>query len=136
MNTAQLRAFLDNAFPQVKDDFEILELGSMTATIGMAITDRNLRPGGTVSGPSMFSLADVSFYLALMAMIGPKSLAVTTNCAIDFLRKPAAKTDIFAVATIHKLGRVLAVGQVLLYSKGQEAPIAQANLTYSIPPRG
>lgn len=136
MNTAQLRAFLDNAFPQVKDDFEILELGSMTATIGMAITDRNLRPGGTVSGPSMFSLADVSFYLALMAMIGPKSLAVTTNCAIDFLRKPAAKTDIFAVATIHKLGRVLAVGQVLLYSKGQEAPIAQASLTYSIPPRG
>ncbi len=136
MNTAQLRAFLDNAFPQVKDDFEILELGPMTATIGMAITDRNLRPGGTVSGPSMFSLADVSFYLALMAMIGPKSLAVTTNCAIDFLRKPAANTDIFAVATIHKLGRVLAVGQVLLYSKGQEAPIAQANLTYSIPPRG
>jgi len=134
MSKQDLRAFLDQEFPQVSSDFEVLELAPMRVKIAMAITDKNLRPGGTVSGPAMFTLADISFYLALMAMIGPKALAVTTNCAIDFLQKPAAHADIHAVAHIHKLGRVLAVGQVLVYSNGMSAPVAQASLTYSIPP--
>lgn len=82
----------------------------------------------------MFELADVGFYLALLSRIGPKALAVTTNCSIDFMRKPAANSDLICEARVLKLGRVLAVGDVLIHSDGQDAPVARASLTYSIPP--
>ena len=135
MTIETLGEFLNDQFPQVSDDLDILSLSENQAEVRMRITGANLRPGGTVSGPSMFALADVTFYLALMAMIGPKALAVTTNCSIDFMRKPAAGCDMIGKAKILKLGRVLAVGDVLIYSQGQAAPVARASLTYSIPPR-
>lgn len=134
MSAADLSAFLAREFPQVAKDFEIEEIGPMTARVRLLVGEHNLRPGGTVSGPAMFSLADVSIYLAILAMIGPKALAVTTNCSMDFMRKPAAGCDIVAEARLLKLGRVLAVGDVLLHSEGAEAPVARASLTYSIPP--
>ena len=135
MTIETLGKFLNDQFPQAADDFEVLSRADNQAEVRMRITSANLRPGGTVSGPSMFALADVTFYLALMAMIGPKALAVTTNCSIDFMRKPAAGRDMIGKAKILKLGRVLAVGDVLIYSQGQAAPVARASLTYSIPPR-
>jgi len=135
MTIEALAKFLNDQFPQGADDFEVLSLAENQAEVRMHISDAHLRPGGTVSGPSMFALADVTFYLALMAMIGPKALAVTTNCSIDFMRKPAAGCDMIGKAKILKLGRVLAVGDVLIYSQGQAAPVARASLTYSIPPR-
>lgn len=134
MTIEALAKFLNDQFPQGADDFEVLSLAENQAEVRMHISDAHLRPGGTVSGPSMFALADVTFYLALMAMIGPKALAVTTNCSIDFMRKPAAGSDMIGKAKILKLGRVLAVGDVLIYSQGQAAPVARASLTYSIPP--
>lgn len=76
----------------------------------------HLRPGGTVSGPSMFTLADALMYAAILSKVGPKALAVTTNCSIDFLRKPAAGKDLLARCHILKLGKVLVVGDVLMYS--------------------
>jgi uncharacterized protein (TIGR00369 family) len=82
----------------------------------------------------MFALADVAVYLAILSRIGPVALAVTTNCAIDFMRKPAAGRDLIGEARLLKLGRVLAVGDVLIRSEGEEAPVARAGLTYSIPP--
>jgi uncharacterized protein (TIGR00369 family) len=101
----------------------------------LLVAERHLRPGGTVSGPSIFALADVSVYLGILAMIGPEGLAVTTNCSIDFMRKPAAGVDLIAECRLLKLGRVLAVGDVLIYSDGMSAPVARASLTYSIPPK-
>jgi uncharacterized protein (TIGR00369 family) len=103
--------------------------------VRLPVADRHLRPGGTISGPTMFSLADVSMYLATMAMIGPVTLAVTTNCSIDFMRKPAAGVDLIATGRLLKLGRVLAVGDVLIHSEGTIAPVARASLTYAIPPK-
>lgn len=134
MDLDALREFMTSHFPQVAEDFVIEAVAPMEITVRMHVSDRNLRPGGTVSGPSMFSLADVSIYLAILAMIGPQALAVTTNCSIDFMRKPAAGKDLIARARLHKLGRALAVGDVLLFSEGVEAPVARAGLTYSIPP--
>ncbi|MGL4281424.1 MAG: PaaI family thioesterase [Albidovulum sp.] len=99
------------------------------------VAERHLRPGGTVSGPTMFGLADVAVYLAILARIGPVALAVTTNGSIDFLRKPAAGVDLLGEARLLKLGRVLAVGDVLIRSEGMEEPVARAGLTYSIPPK-
>ena len=134
MTAQDLMDFLAAEFPQVQSDFQIEEVRDMGLRVRLVVADRHLRPGGTVSGPTMFSLADVAVYLAILAQIGPKGLAVTTNCSIDFMRKPAANTDLVADCTILKLGRVLAVGDVLIRSEGTEAPVARATLTYSIPP--
>ncbi|WP_194295026.1 PaaI family thioesterase [Profundibacter amoris] len=134
MNVEQLQAFLAEHFPHMTEEFIVESVSENRATLRLPVSERNLRAGGTVNGPTMFALADVAFYLALMAMIGPKALAVTTNCSIDFMRKPAAGKDLIGKAQILKLGRVLAVGDVLIYSDGQGAPVARAGMTYSIPP--
>jgi uncharacterized protein (TIGR00369 family) len=135
MDRAALQAFLTEAFPQVAADFAVEEVRPMAVRVRLHVGEKNLRPGGTVSGPAMFALADVSVYLAILAMIGPEALAVTTNCSIDFMRKPAADRDILAEARLLKLGRVLAVGDVLMVPDGAAEPVARATLTYSIPPR-
>ncbi len=136
MSKEDLQAFLTAEFPQVDGKYLIDDLAPFEITVRMAVSDAQLRPGGTISGPAMFGLADVSMYLAILAMIGPQALAVTTNCSIDFMRKPAAGVDMICKAKVLKLGRVLAVGDVHLYSEGQDAPVARAGLTYSIPPKG
>ena len=134
MDAPALAAFLAAEFPQVSGDFTIDAVDQETLTVRLAVATRHLRPGGTVSGPNMFALADVAMYLAVLARIGPQALAVTTNCSIDFMRKPAAGADLIAQARVLKMGRVLAVGDVLIFSQGQAAPVARASLTYSIPP--
>lgn len=135
MDMAGLTAFMAREFPQVSEDFVIEDVSPMQVRVRMAVADRHLRPGGTVSGPSMFALADVGIYLAVLAMIGPQALAVTTNCSIDFMRKPAAGRDLICEARLLKLGRVLAVGDALLFSDGVPGVVARAGLTYAIPPR-
>lgn len=134
-NKSNLTAFLTEVFPQVKDDFVIEAVKEMEVTVRLKVQDRHLRPGGTVSGPSMFALADCSIYMAVLAMIGPEALAVTTNSSMDFMRKPEADKDLIAECRLLKLGRVLAVGDVLIYSEGNSKPVARASMTYSIPPK-
>ncbi|MBD3787947.1 MAG: PaaI family thioesterase [Sphingomonadales bacterium] len=133
MDVTSLSAFLAEVFPQVAADFVVEEVGA-ELVVRLRVGDAHLRPGGTVSGPAMFALADVGIYLAILARIGPVALAVTTNAAIDFLRKPEAGRDLIARVRILKLGRVLAVGDALLYSEGGTEPVARASMTYSIPP--
>ena len=134
MDKAALQAFLASDFPQVSEDFQIEEVRPNQARIRLVTSPQHLRPGGTVSGPAMFALADVSVYLTVLAMIGPKALAVTTNCSIDFMRKPAAGRDLICECRLLKLGRVLAVGDCLIFSEGSDTPVARATMTYSIPP--
>lgn len=136
MTREDLEQFIKEVFPQVAADFTVEDVAPMEITMRLNVGERHLRPGGTVSGPSMFGLADVAIYLAIMAMIGPKALAVTTNASFDFMRKPAAGVDLIAKCRLLKLGRVLAVGDVLLYSEGMAEPVARASMTYSIPPAG
>ena len=135
MTAADLAAFLTREFPQVDGAFAIESLDADNLTVRMLITEAHLRPGGTVSGPTMFALADVAVYLAVLARLGPVALAVTTNCSIDFMRKPVAGADLLAQTRILKMGKALSVGDVLIYSDGQDAPVARASLTYAIPPR-
>lgn len=134
MDRAALTAFLADQFGQVAADFEVEAVDEDRLTLRLIVDGRHLRPGGTVSGPTIFALADVAVYLAILARIGPVALAVTTNASIDFLRKPAAGVDLLAEARILKLGRVLAVGDVLIRSRGAPEPVARASMTYSIPP--
>jgi uncharacterized protein (TIGR00369 family) len=134
MTVAELQSFLARDFGQVAGDFAVERADAAGLCLRLRVQDKHLRPGGTVSGPAMFALADVAMYLALLARIGPVALAVTTNCSMDFMRKPAAGRDILAEARILKLGRSLAVGDVMLTSEGQAEPVARAGLTYAIPP--
>lgn len=134
MDVTSLSAFLAAQFPQVAEDF-VIEEAAEELVVRLKVREAHLRPGGTVSGPSMFALADVGIYLAILARIGPVALAVTTNASIDFLRKPVAGVDLIARVRILKLGRVLAVGDALIYSDGQGQPVARASMTYSIPPK-
>jgi uncharacterized protein (TIGR00369 family) len=135
MDGQALTVFLRREFPQVAEDFAVDEVGPEGVTVRLLVAERHLRPGGTVSGPSMFALADVAIYLAILSRLGPVALAVTTNCAIDFMRKPQAGRDLIGQARLLKLGRTLAVGDVLIRSDGSADPVARAGLTYAIPPR-
>lgn len=136
MTKQELNTFLQREFAQVASDFTIEQVAPMQVRLRLNVQEKHLRPGGTVSGPAMFALADVAVYLAILAMIGPKALSVTTSCAIDFLRKPTAGIDLVCEAKLLKLGRVLAVGDALIYSCSKPEPVARASLTYSIPPKG
>ncbi len=133
MNEQDLHEFLREMFPQVGEDFEVMTLTDLGIDVRLKVRERDLRPGGTVSGPAIFALADVSVYLALLSRIGPRELAVTTNCSINFMRKPP-RADLLARARILKLGNSLCVSEVEIHSDGADGMIAHAVLTYSIPP--
>jgi uncharacterized protein (TIGR00369 family) len=135
LSAAEVGAYLDEVFPQVRDGATIIEsIGPMVAVMRMPFSERNLRPGGTLSGPSMMALADYAMYAVILGHIGRVALAVTTNLNINFLRKPGP-ADIFAEARLLKLGKRLAVGEVLITQDGLDGPVAHVTSTYSIPPR-
>ena len=134
MTIPELSDFLDEVFPQVRGEFTLLDLTDTTLSVRLNVQEHHLRPGGTVSGPSIFSLADVGAYLMMLARIGREALTVTTNCTIDFMRKPEAGRDLICEIRLLKLGRALGVLDGLIYSEGRDQPVARASLTYSIPP--
>ncbi|WP_170769721.1 PaaI family thioesterase [Ruegeria lacuscaerulensis] len=136
LDREELTAYMKQVFPQVHRDFVVEDLTEDTITMRLVVEDRHLRPGGTVSGPSMFGLADVCVYAIILARKGRQSLAVTTGCSMDFMRKPDGDQDMIARCTLLKLGKALAVGDVLMYSEGSDKPVARATMTYSLPPEG
>lgn len=135
MDAEALNAFLARDFPQVAGSYRVEQVEETRLVARLVTEEEHLRPGGTVSGPSMFALADLAIYCAILARIGPVALAVTTNASIDFMRKPAAGRDLLAECRLLKLGRVLAVAEVLIFSEGQVEPVARCSMTYSIPPK-
>ena len=132
MSKSELELFMKKEFSQVSKNFKILDLDLGSISMKMNVLNEHLRPGDTISGPTMFLLADISFYLATLSLIGPKSLTVTTNCSINFLRKPN-KHDLTSKARVLKIGKTLSVGDVLIYSLDKTKPVAHASLTYLIP---
>lgn len=135
MDVEALNAFLARDFPQVTGSYrvELAEPGRLVARL--MVSEAHLRPGGTVSGPSIFALVDLAIYCAILSRIGPVALAVTTNASVDFMRKPAAGRDLLAECRVLKLGRVLAVADALVFSEGLAEPVARCSMTYSIPPK-
>ena len=147
MTVADVERFLETAFPQLEgakeagrdsqeDDrrhYTVVSVGPATATMRLDPGIRHLRPGGTVSGPSLFTLADVGCWVAILAQIGPQEMVVTTNLTINFLRLPKQK-PVDCDCRILKLGRRLAVVEALMHQGNPAEPVAHATGTYSIPP--
>ncbi|MCD0421661.1 MAG: PaaI family thioesterase [Rhodopseudomonas sp.] len=135
MSVGELEEFLQREFPQAfsHGDISIETADGRTSLLRQRYSDRMLRPGGTVSGPTLMALADFAMYVVLLSAIGPVALAVTTNLNINFLRKGQPGQDVVAVAKLLKLGRRLAVGEVTLLSGTSPDPIAHVTSTYSIP---
>jgi uncharacterized protein (TIGR00369 family) len=135
MTVTEIQKFLREEFPQVfnGDDIAIENADGATCLLRQRYNEAMLRPGGTVSGPTLMALADYAMYAVLLSAIGPVGLAVTTNLNINFLRKGAPSQDILASAKILKLCKRLAVGEVSLTSGAAPEPIAHVTATYSIP---
>jgi uncharacterized protein (TIGR00369 family) len=133
MTVEELEQFLDAHFPNMAQRAVSVErVDDNFVRVRLRYHDRHLRPGGTIAGPSLMMLADMAMYMALLGMIGPVALAVTTNLNINFLRKPA-QADVIGECKLLKLGKRLAVGEVTMYSEGDTEPVAHATVTYSIP---
>jgi uncharacterized protein (TIGR00369 family) len=131
----ELTGLLRAEFPEASNamgNYEIDELWHAGCRLRYPFRENSLRPGGTLSGTTMMSLADFAMYIAVLSAIGWVPLAVTTNLNINFLRKPAAR-DLIAEARLIKLGKRLAVGEIGIRSDGEDDLVALATSTYSIP---
>jgi len=134
MNAEEVTDYVKGVFPQSKDfRWTAEKVSPGEIIVGMRISDSDLRPGGTISGPSMFALADVSAYLLILAHVGEVALAVTTNLNINFLAKPEFG-DLEAQGQLLKLGKRLAVCEIKIVSRVNGVLVAHATATYSIPP--
>ena len=135
MSVAELEEFLRVEFPQSfgSGDTTIESADGTSCLLRQRYSEQMLRPGGTVSGPTLMALADFAMFVVLLSAIGPVGLAVTTNLNINFLRKGAPGQDVLAEARLLKLGKRLAVGEVSLLSGTSPDPIAHVTSTYSIP---
>ena len=137
MTVEELERFLSAEFPQAfhgASGLSIDEVWHGGGRVRQDYQERLIRPGGTISGPTMMALADFAMYVGILASIGPVPLAVTINLNINFLRKPAQR-DLIAECRLLKLGKRLAVGEVAIRSDGNDDPVAHVTSTYSIPSR-
>jgi uncharacterized protein (TIGR00369 family) len=138
MDVRQLEVFLGREFPQFFNSasgLTIEEARHAGARVRQTYSTQFVRPGGTISGPTMMALGDFTMYVAVLATIGPVPLAVTTNLNINFLRKPEPR-DLIANCRLLKVGKRLAVGEVTILSDGMDEPVAHVTSTYSIPRQG
>lgn len=137
MSVDDLNGFLSREFPQLNATgkyYTITDVAPGSATIRLDPDHSHIRPGGTISGPTMFSIADLAAYAVILAHIGPVALAVTTNLNINFLRKPEVG-PLEGAATLLKLGKRLAVVDCCIQPVGGGELVGHATATYSIPPR-
>lgn len=137
MTLEELNRFLETDFPEIHTDgkvFEVISVAPGTVEMRLSPNARHLRPGGTISGPTMFALADVAAYCTVLVAIGPVALAVTTNLNINFLRRPEPG-PLSCTCRLLKLGRRLAVVEASIFSGTDAELVAHATATYSIPPR-
>ncbi|NWK75238.1 PaaI family thioesterase [Acinetobacter cumulans] len=126
--------FLSLVYPPSLEKCEILAVDERSSSVLWKVSSIDIRPGGTISGPTMMALADLAMYVAILGEIGLVGLAVTTNMNINFLRKPTGGLNLRAECRLIKVGKVLVVGEVWIYSVDSEDPVAHVTGTYSIPP--
>jgi uncharacterized protein (TIGR00369 family) len=137
LTTDELTQLLSTEFPEAfnaERGLTIEHVAHGAARVRQAFRPDTLRPGGTISGPAMMTLVDVTMYIAVLASIGWVPLAVTTQLNINFLRRPRPG-ELIGEARLLKLGKRLAVGEVTIYGASDPETLAHATATYSIPNR-
>ncbi|TWG60806.1 PaaI family thioesterase [Aminobacter sp. J44] len=137
MSAATINEYLNKVFPQLNNghqDYEALEIFPGGCTVRLNACERHIRPGGTVSGPALFALADIGGYVCVLSHVGPDALSVTTNLNINFMRK-AEPGPIDGKCRILKLGRSLMVYDIEIVAGPEQHIVAHATGTYSIPPK-
>jgi uncharacterized protein (TIGR00369 family) len=135
MTAEQIDAFMvEVGFEPARAIAQIESIGERTITMRMPFRAELVRPGGTLSGPSLMALADVAAYYLILAMQGPLALAVTTSFNINFLTKPA-QADVIADARMLKMGKKLAIVAIEMRSVGGTELVAHATATYALPSR-
>ena len=133
LDAAALNAFLVRAFPDVGAALPaVVEVEPGRALLRQAFASRALRPGGLISGPTQMAMADTAAYALVLAHIGEVAMAVTTSLTIHFLRG-AKPGDLYAEATLLKLGRRIATADILIWSESRERAAAKATVAYAIP---
>jgi uncharacterized protein (TIGR00369 family) len=136
LTTEAVSRLIDETFPEIHAagrQMHIESVADRRARVRLGIDPRNLRPGGTVSGPAMFTLADFAIYVALIATLGSSAIpAVTSNLSINFLLRPSP-VDVIAEVNLIRIGRRLAYAEVALYSDGREEMIAHVTGSYALP---
>jgi uncharacterized protein (TIGR00369 family) len=135
MSPDDLHRFVAEHFPQAPPGIVVETVADTVIRIRQKTDDGHLRPGGTLSGPTMMAMVDCGFYLLLLGRLGAKAvaMAVTTNLNINFMRKPEPG-DLLGEGRLLKLGKTLAVGDFTIWSEGCTDPVAHATVTYAIPP--
>jgi uncharacterized protein (TIGR00369 family) len=137
MDADAVNIFLKQVYPQLNDDFAdymATDVFPGGCIVRLNATDRHLRPGNTVSGPSLFTLADIGGYVCVLTHAGPEALSVTTNLNINFMRKAEAG-PIDGHCRILKLGKNLMVFEIDMVAGPDGLTVAHATGTYSIPPK-
>jgi uncharacterized protein (TIGR00369 family) len=137
MDAGQVNELLKTVYPQLNEEmnaYETLDVFPGGCVVRLNATEKHLRPGNTVSGPSLFTLADIGGYVCVLTHAGPDALSVTTNLNINFMRKAEAG-PIDGRCRILKLGRSLMVFDIEMVAGPDRAVVAHATGTYSIPPK-
>jgi uncharacterized protein (TIGR00369 family) len=134
MTPQDLHRFLAAEFPQAPPGIVVESVDDTTIRVRQKTEEQHLRPGGTVSGPTLMAMVDCSFYLLLLSRLGPVTMAVTTNLNINFMRKPDPG-HLVGEGRLLKLGKTLAMGDFTIWNEGEKDPVAHATVTYAIPPK-
>ena len=137
MTADEINDFLKKVYPQLNSDlpdYSAVDVFPGGCVVRLEASERHVRPGGTVSGPSLFTLADIGGYVCVLSHAGPDALSVTTNLNINFMRK-AEPGPIDGHCRILKLGRSLMVFDVSMVAGPKGEVVAHATGTYSIPPK-
>ena len=132
MDARQVTDFLEEVWAGSTRHIVIEDVGDRTARVRMPLTPDRLRPGGIVSGPALMTLADTAVWVALLGVIGPVAMTVTQSLTIHFLR-PTPAADVIAETRLHKVGKRLATGDVLMHTPDDPEPVCHAVVTYAIP---
>ena len=137
LDAAQVNDLLRNVYPQLNEHYNFYEAVDVFpggCTVRLNADYRHLRPGETVSGPSLFTLADIGGYVCVLSHTGPDALAVTINLDINFMRKAPAG-PVYGHCRILKLGKNLMVYDIDITAGVDGDTVAHATGTYSVPPK-
>ena len=135
MSPADVDRLVAQGFPAAYGGgYRCEELGEGWATARWTYDPDTLRPGGYISGPTLFGLADLAFWFATFTVLGPAPMAVTSDLSISFLR-PALGSDVLGRAELLRVGKTRIYGEVRLWVDGAaDRLVAHATGSYSPPP--